>query len=106
MQVSNYSAGGTGLTAPGASANTVTFNSTPNAAGTVSFDLLATDTVGATAAQHYSFTINVGGATIVFADDFSRADSPTLGSNWTTQAGSVGIRSSAGAYSPSAVSLA
>src|SRR5439155_24869039 len=58
MQVSNYSDGGTGLAAPSTSANTVTFNSTPTAAGTVSFDLLATDTVGATAPQHYSFTIN------------------------------------------------
>ncbi|HZE57233.1 MAG TPA: putative Ig domain-containing protein, partial [Chthoniobacterales bacterium] len=36
MSVTNYSDGGTGLAAPGTSANTVTFNSTPTAAGTVS----------------------------------------------------------------------
>src|SRR4029077_8248158 len=58
MSVTNYDAGGTRLASPGTSANTVTFNSTPSAAGTVSFDLLATDTVGATASQHYSVTIN------------------------------------------------
>ena len=59
MNVTNYSAGGTGLAAPTASANTLTFNSTPSAAGTVSFDLVATDTVnGSSPSQHYSFVIN------------------------------------------------
>jgi hypothetical protein len=59
MIVSAYNAGGTGLTAPTASADTLTFNSTPNAAGTVSFDLVATDTVGgSSSSQHYSFVIN------------------------------------------------
>src|SRR3981081_1278326 len=61
MTVANYSDGGTALAAPGTAANTVTFNSTPTAAGTVSFDLTATDTVGATnagAPVHYSFVIN------------------------------------------------
>jgi Bacterial Ig domain/Right handed beta helix region/Immunoglobulin I-set domain len=59
MNVTNYNAGGTGLTAPTASPDTLTFNSTPNAAGTVSFDLVATDTVGGSSpSQHYSFVIN------------------------------------------------
>src|SRR5205085_5951207 len=58
MVVSNYSAGGTGLAAPTASPNQVTFNSTPNVAGTVSLDVTATDTLGAKATQHYSFVVN------------------------------------------------
>jgi hypothetical protein len=58
MSVTNYNAGGTGMAAPGTSANTVTFNSTPTAAGTVNFDLKATDTVGAFASQHYTITVN------------------------------------------------
>ncbi len=56
----NYSAGGTGLAAPSTSANTVSFNSTPTANGTASFDLTATDTVGATnagAPQHYTIAV-------------------------------------------------
>ena len=57
MSVSNYNAGTTGLSSPTIGTNTATFNPTPTA-GTVSFDLLATDTVGGTASQHYSFTIN------------------------------------------------
>src|SRR5207302_784717 len=58
MSVSNFNNGGTGLAAPTPAPGTLTFNSTPTTAGTVSFDLTATDTVGATATQHYSFTIN------------------------------------------------
>src|SRR5262249_45553473 len=47
-----------GLVVPSTSPNTVTFNSTPTAVGTISFDLTATDAVSGTAMQHYSFTIN------------------------------------------------
>src|SRR5205085_525989 len=57
MTVANYSDGGTGLAAPSTSANTVSFNSTPTTAGTVNFDLKATDTVGAFASQHYTITV-------------------------------------------------
>src|SRR5262249_25121235 len=58
MVVSNYNAGGTGLAAPSTSPNTVTFNSTPTAAGTVSFDLTATDTANDRRVQNEAFTLN------------------------------------------------
>lgn len=58
MAVSNYQAGGTGLAAPTIGTNTVTFNSAPTTAGTVTFDVSATDSVGASASQHYAIIIN------------------------------------------------
>lgn len=58
MTVTNYSAGGSGLAAPTAGNATLTFNSTPSAGGSVSFDLQATDATGATTSRHYAFTIN------------------------------------------------
>ena len=56
--VTNYDDGGTGLSAPAISGNTASFNSTPTAAGTVSFDVTATDAVGAQATQHYTITVH------------------------------------------------
>ena len=58
MSVGSFNDGGTGLASPAAGANTVTFNSTPTAPGTVTFSVTATDTVGAQAVQNYSFKIN------------------------------------------------
>ncbi len=63
MAVTNYSDGGSGLAAPTTSASTVSFNSTPTNVGNVSFDLLATDTVNATASQHYAFSITANTTT-------------------------------------------
>jgi hypothetical protein len=56
--VSNYDDGGTGLAAPTLSDNQAVFNSTPAAAGVINFDLTATDGVGGSATQHYSFSID------------------------------------------------
>jgi hypothetical protein len=58
FQVNNFSAGGTGLAAPSVGANTVTFHSTPTAAGTATFSVTATDTAGAHLTRSYSITIN------------------------------------------------
>jgi hypothetical protein len=57
FQVTNFSDGGTGLAAPTVGTNTVTFNSTPAAAGTVSFSITATDTAGASLTDSYSIPI-------------------------------------------------
>jgi hypothetical protein len=52
--------GGTGLAAPTAhpAAGTLTFNSTPKAAGTATFTLKVTDTAGVTLSQNYTITVH------------------------------------------------
>jgi hypothetical protein len=56
--VNSFSDGGTGLAAPTVGTHTVTFNSTPIAAGTATFSVTATDAAGAHLTQSYSITIN------------------------------------------------
>jgi hypothetical protein len=57
FQVNNFSAGGTGLAAPTVSSNTISFNSTPTAAGTATFSIAVTDSAGASLTKSYSITI-------------------------------------------------
>ncbi len=60
LNLMSYAANGTGLALPTVSlANgTVTFNSTPTHAGSVTFTLKATDTAGGTLSQAYTILIN------------------------------------------------
>ena len=64
FSISGFSAGTTGLTAANlttdATAGTVVLSGTPRAAGTASFTVNVTDTVGAILAKTYSLTVNPG----------------------------------------------
>ena len=62
LTVTNFNAGGTGLTVSqivtNSVAGTFTINGTPSGAGTATFTLKATDTAGATVTQGYSLLVN------------------------------------------------
>jgi len=63
LSVSNFNAGGTGLTAgmisTSISAGTVTIQGTPNAPGTASFSVTVNDSSGSTLTTSYSITVNL-----------------------------------------------
>jgi hypothetical protein len=71
--MSTYNPGGTGLAAPvvNAGAGTVTFNSAPTAAGTVTFTVYVVDSKGGNSSQ--SYTIAVGNA-LSFSSTLTGAD--------------------------------
>src|SRR4029077_2347551 len=52
------------------------------------------------------FQGNLAGVAPAFQDDFNRPNSPTLGANWTTQIGAIGVSNSTAVSSVSTVSVA
>jgi parallel beta-helix repeat protein len=99
FQVNKFSAGGTGLAAPSVGANSVIFNSTPTAAGIVTFSVTATDTAGASLTQSFSITIYPNQNSAFVANSYQlllgRAPDPSGFAFWVGQL--------AGGASPSAV---
>lgn len=56
--VGSFNAGGTGLSAPTLGNGTITFNSTPTAAGTATFTVKTTDAVGGSITLTYNVVVN------------------------------------------------
>ena len=85
FNVSDFVAGGTGLTAAAltadATAGTVMLSGTPTAAGTATFTVNVTDTAGATLTQPYTLTVNaaltIGPATLTGATAGRRPTRPS-----------------------------
>jgi hypothetical protein len=72
-----------GLTIPSGGAGALVISGTPTAAGTVSFTVTATDVVGATVSQNYSFSVATIGAVDLTRSIVSLAPS-TIGAGGTT----------------------